>query len=491
MARFRSVHIVTSATAAFDDSAAVMAQSFLAHHPGSTCWLFMPDDPNGNECRASDEVCRRVTIAELPIDGAEFFRQATIYNPGELAQSSKPLLLQAVLDQVGEACAYVDADIEFYRGLDDLPDVLGDAELALTPHWSGPQHAAEPTIDHEVLLTAGAFNSGFVVASPRGRPFLQWWQQRCRRDAIHDRDHHLFVDQRWLDLAAAQFRCRVIHDPGYNVAYWNVAERGLTVDGGEYRAGGAPLRFFHFSGFDPAQPQVLSSYTDDGYLVRLELPALRQLLAEHAAALEHAGHGAPIAPYPFASAANGLPLDLTVRRLAREAMKSEEQSGRPAAVPNPFEEADAPRFVDWLNEPVPSWDGGVPLTRYADGRWRYDDQARARFGRSSALARGLRDDPSVSPLLAAAIPDGGDDMSQWSVRESVAQAGVDLDAEIEAGSGRWASVAARRALLRVLAYYEDELRRREAKVVDQLGQAITALDERMDALERAVARIPR
>ena len=264
-----------------------MVQSFLAHHPGSTCWLFMPDDPDGIERRLADQFCRRMTIADLPIDGAEFARQAAIYRPDELAQSSKPLVLQAVLDQIDEPCAYLDADIEVYGALDALPGLLGDAELALTPHWSGSQGAAEAAIDDWVLLQSGAFNSGFVVVGPGGRPFLDWWQQRCRRDSIHDPDHHLLVDQRWLDLAAAQFPCRVIRDPGYNVAYWNVAERGLTVDDGGYRADDAPLRFFHFSGFDPAHPQVLSGYTDDGYLERLDCPALGQLLAEHAEALAH------------------------------------------------------------------------------------------------------------------------------------------------------------------------------------------------------------
>ena len=136
------MHIATTATAAYDDSVTVMVQSFLAHHPGSTCWLFMPDDPDGIERRLADQFCRRVTIADLPIDGAEFARQATIYRPDELAQSSKPLVLQAVLDQIDEPCAYLDADIEVYGALDALPGLLGDAELALTPHWSG--HRAPP-----------------------------------------------------------------------------------------------------------------------------------------------------------------------------------------------------------------------------------------------------------------------------------------------------------------------------------------------------------
>lgn len=452
----------------------------------------MPDDPDGKERRLSDAVCRRVTVADFPIDSAEYLLQATIYSPHSLSLASKPLVVRAVLDQVDAPCAWVDADMEFYGPLDDLAIVLGDAELAITPHLTGAHRAAEPALSDRTLLIAGAFNAGFVAVSTRGRPFLDWWEQRCRRDCLLDAQHNLYYDQRWLDLATAQFPCRVIRDPGYNVAYWNVAERGLTLDDGEYRVSGAPLRFFHFSGFDPMHPKVLTGYTDDGYLERLDCPALDQLLADHAAALHGARQRAPEpTPYPFAATPDGVPLDPTIRRLARESMKSDERHGRAAALPNPFDEASAPAFVDWLNEAVPAPDGGAPLTRYADGRWRYDDYVRARFGRASAMARWLRHDPSVSPLLADAIPDRGDDMSESTVRELVARAGVDLHEEIDVGSGPWTSVGARRALLRVLAYYEDELRRRDARVVDGLGRAITQLDERMDALERALANIPR
>jgi hypothetical protein len=486
------VHIATIATASYDHAASVMARSFLAHHPGSICWLFAPDDPDARERRLADEVCRRVTVADFPIETPEYHRMATIYEPGELAMACKPLILQSVLDQINEPCACVDADIGFYHCLDDLHDVLGDADLAVTPHLNGSRRAVEPPVDDSLLLIVGAFNAGFVAVSPHGRDFLRWWQQRCQRDCVRDPANQLFVEQRWLDLAAAHFPCRVIHDPGYNVAYWNVAERGLTMEDGAFRVDGDPLRFFHFSGLDSTRPHVLSDYVDDDYLDRLDNPPLRQLLADHAAALEHARLLAPSPlSYPFATAANGLALDPTIRRLAREAMKSEERDGELTALPDPFDEYSAQAFVDWLNEPTRASGGTWPLTRYAEGRWRHDHQLRERFPEPLALGQWLRRDPSLDPMLADAIPDAGEHVSPPTVRELVAQAGIDLDHEMEAGPGRWTSVVARRGLLRVLAYYEDELRHREARVVDGLGRAITNLDERVDALERLVPDVNR
>ena len=47
----------------------------------------------------------------------------------------------------------------------------------------------------------------------------------------------------------------VLHHPGCNVAYWNLHERSLTVTGESYRVNEvAPLVFFHFSAYDPRQP---------------------------------------------------------------------------------------------------------------------------------------------------------------------------------------------------------------------------------------------
>ncbi len=410
---------------------------------------------------------------------------ATIYDPGELALACKPLVLEAVLGRVGEPCAYVDADVTFSCCLGDLGELLGDAAFAVTPHLNGVWDEVEPPIDDTLLLISGAFNAGFVVVGPASRDFLQWWEARCRRDCVRDPEHHLFMDQRWLDLAAAQFPCRVIRDPGYNVAYWNIAQRHLEGDDGALTVEGSPLRFFHFSGFDRDRPDVLSTYTDDEFLDRIGSPQLDALVADYASALERARpRASQPATYPFAVTANGLHLDLTIRRLAREALKAHEDDGASVTLPDPFDPEGAASFVAWLNEPTRPSEGGPMVTRYVDGRWRNDAQAQRRFSDPQALASWLGQDPSVDPILADAIGDAPEHPASRSVRALVAQARVEVDHEVDAGAGRWASVAARRGLLRVLAYYDDELRRRDARVADQLGRAILNLEARIDALER-------
>ncbi len=65
-----------------------------------------------------------------------------------------------------------------------------------------------------------------------------------------------------MDLTPGLFEgVRVLRDPGYNVAYWNLHERAISLEGGPH-VNGLPLHFFHFSGFDPDQPSVLSKYQD-------------------------------------------------------------------------------------------------------------------------------------------------------------------------------------------------------------------------------------
>ncbi len=64
-----------------------------------------------------------------------------------------------------------------------------------------------------------------------------------------DMPNGLFVDQRWCDHVPALFdRLKVIRDPGYNVASWNLSTRKITVEkDGRITVNGHPLRFWHFT----------------------------------------------------------------------------------------------------------------------------------------------------------------------------------------------------------------------------------------------------
>ena len=74
----------------------------------------------------------------------------------------------------------------------------------------------------------------------------------------------LFVDQRWLDLVPGMFDgVRILRDPSFNAAYWNIPTRTLTRDpDGRIQVDGDPLRFFHFSGVDVHNPKTISVHQD-------------------------------------------------------------------------------------------------------------------------------------------------------------------------------------------------------------------------------------
>jgi hypothetical protein len=91
---------------------------------------------------------------------------------------------------------------------------------------------------------------------------------------------------------------RIIRDPGYDVAYWNLQHRTLSCDDGAWRANGEPLRFFHFSGFDPADREAVSKH-QDRYRLR-DVPCLPQLFEDYAVDLARHGYaGVKNVPYAF------------------------------------------------------------------------------------------------------------------------------------------------------------------------------------------------
>ena len=52
----------------------------------------------------------------------------------------------------------------------------------------------------------------------------------------------------------------VVRDPEFNLAYWNLHAHRLHWDGRGYSVDGRPLAFFHFSGFVPDEPELLSRH---------------------------------------------------------------------------------------------------------------------------------------------------------------------------------------------------------------------------------------
>ncbi|MEO8033220.1 MAG: glycosyltransferase, partial [Acidobacteriota bacterium] len=347
--------------------ARVLAASLARHNPDARLHVIVLDDP---DCSIPPEPSFEIIRAdELPFDPpSDLYTMAAIYDVTELATAVKPWAFQHCFDRGASVAIYLDPDIEVFDSLGSLDPLSLEHGILLTPHVTEPLPQDGKRPDERDLLQAGMYNLGFLALSAEAaKTFLPWWSQRLRRDCLSDPGRGLFVDQRWIDFAPALFEPRILKDPGYNVAYWNLPHRVLTRDGDHISVNGRPLRFFHYSGFSPRAPHLLSKHQHESLRVRLsDTPILSELCERYAAALEEAGFASCSAlPYGFAATAGGLPLDARTRGALRRTYLEDEAGGGVPSFPNPFSAAGAGDVVQRLLRPsphapaVPAWLGEI------------------------------------------------------------------------------------------------------------------------------------
>ena len=204
-------------------------------------------------------------MAQLALpDGDDFLFQ---YNVLELNTAVKPWALQHLLERGHEQVFYIDPDIQIHQPLREVQELLSQgADIVLTPHLLTPMtdegHPSELDIRR-----AGTYNLGFCAVrdTPNTRRYLSWWQGKLRRNCVVDHDRGVFVDQSWVDLAPGLFdNVAILRHPGYNAAYWNLAQREAhattPIQPAPGVVNGQPLVFFHFSGLNPLDPHKLSKH---------------------------------------------------------------------------------------------------------------------------------------------------------------------------------------------------------------------------------------
>ena len=232
-----------------------------------------------------------VINAETQVPG--FGLMCAYYDALELNTAIKPHAFAALIarDGVGTV-TYLDPDIVVYRPLDEVREGLARAPLVLTPHLTRPLRGNANPDDH-VILTSGAYNLGFMAvrSEPQIADLLAWWAQKCQFDCRVDFAKGLFTDQKWMDLAPGMVsELGLIRSPALNLAYWNLDGRSLNMKEGAWQVDDQPLGFFHFSGFDPARPELLSKH-QSRIAVEPRSP-LAGLLKDYAARLLRHGHAA-------------------------------------------------------------------------------------------------------------------------------------------------------------------------------------------------------
>ena len=332
-----TVHVFTSAAFNYIPKARMLFDSLRKYHPEwvlhlALCDALRPDLDLSNE--AVDSI---MPVEQLDIPNWKAW--AFCHSIVELCTAIKPFALLKLLQHDDcDKVIYFDPDIVLFSRVDDIVAALDDGDVCLTPHLTVPEEKLSAVIDNEICaLQHGVYNLGFigVRASEEGQRFADWWASRTYRFCRDDIPHGLFTDQRWIDMVPAFFEGAVIiRNPRHNVAPWNVNQRtvsgslaeGLTIDG-------APLGFYHFTGFDSGAHLGMSNrYATTNAAVS----ELITWYSRRAAELSQD----PIAGtrWAFETFSNGERIALAQRIVYRERIDLQ------AAFPDPF---DANGFLVW------------------------------------------------------------------------------------------------------------------------------------------------
>ncbi len=322
-----SLAVVTAASGNYVPMARVMAASLRRHHPDVPVLLGLSD----RGLHGSGEPFELVPLEELALPELErfLFRCTRL----EAAVAIKPFVLERALALGYDAALYIDVDM---TALGDLSALLTAAErhaITLVPHLLEPLTGADRVARELNILQSGVFNGGLVgvTNSETGRAFLRWWQRQLAVECRHSLAEGMHYDQRWLDLVPSYFEdVHLYDDPTVNVAHWNLPERDV-----------ATCRLFHFSGYDPDRPEVLTRYSSR--LSLDDVPAVRPLFARFGAEVLAAGWvEAQLRPYAFGSFDNGVPIADAARAVHRDLGEEADRFG------DPFRTDGPESFFHWL-----------------------------------------------------------------------------------------------------------------------------------------------
>jgi glycosyltransferase involved in cell wall biosynthesis len=331
--------------------ARVLLRSFRRVQPQSRFTILVVDALGGP--REQVDGADILHLDEIGLPPGEEHRMPLIYDVTELSTAVKPWLLRRLIDATQEPVLYFDPDIEIFRSVDWIADLARQHTIVLTPHVTEPIPRDGRRLNESDILGSGIYNLGFIGLAPGCEPFLDFWSERLRRECVIDPAAMRFTDQRWVDFAPGLYPHFILRDRTCNVAYWNLFSRNVERVDGQWLVNGEPLTFFHFSGYDPDVPHLLSKHQGENPRILLsEHPGVAAICGDYAAKLaaekfnEHKRE-----PYGFHSLGNGVVLTRFVRRLYREELDAHENGNAPAP-PDPFAPGGEEAFLQWLNEPL-------------------------------------------------------------------------------------------------------------------------------------------
>lgn len=244
--------------------AITLGQSLLEHNLGYDFKIGLVD----KKSRAINYGIIPYEIVEVENIGiAGFEEMFKRYSITELNTAVKPFYFQYFFKSYDtiDKFIFLDPDILVYQPFTELEESLLINEIVITPHFTTPIDDKKFQAENN-FLNSGLYNLGFI-ALKRGKEslkLLEWWAKRLEKKAFIDFSNGMFTDQIWINFAPLFFeKVHILNHPGYNVAYWNLHERYLNNNSKVIKNGKSDnLVFFHFSGYDPFKPDILSKYQD-------------------------------------------------------------------------------------------------------------------------------------------------------------------------------------------------------------------------------------
>jgi len=337
------LHIFTSAAVNYLPKVRILCRSLKRVHPEAVVHLALADlrpDWLGVKGEAFDHI---LEIGELDIPNWKSWSFA--HSIVELSTAIKPFALRHLLRQPGcGSVLYFDPDMALFSRVDDILTTLEQANVVLTPHQVTPEQTLEAILDNEVAsLKHGIFNLGFIGVrnTHEGRRFADWWADRVYRLCRADAESGLFTDQKWINFAPVYFDgVAILKSSRHNVATWNLTTRRVS---GSFESGfgvdGAPLSFYHFTGFDSGAHRIMAIKNAG------RNPAVQSLIGwyERESAI---AHGDPVDKWPwaFGQFSDGTPIGAGHRIVYRD------RTDLQAAFPDPYDAgAGKATFLEWCN----------------------------------------------------------------------------------------------------------------------------------------------
>lgn len=277
--------------------ASVCLRSFSLNHPNVAMFALDISD----EFVTDALPVRLLPTTSIGLDEVQLANMAKMFSVTEFSTALKPWAIETLLLNEGfETVIYLDPDLYW---LCPIPTTrLSESDgfnIRLTPHILEPP-TLTPALSLESIANAGAFNLGFGIFHRSSLDFVNLWRNHVSINAVTAPDRGRFTDQRFMDFAPSLTRTEVIRDPGYNVAYWNLHERKLSMVGSAgsecYSVNGESLTFFHFSGFDEWQPYRLTKHKVLQPTLHLESEAVLSLINDYSKKVHSSGTPGSLKP---------------------------------------------------------------------------------------------------------------------------------------------------------------------------------------------------